>query len=420
MPADTDSWRRHQGVVLPALVLLAASACSTIDDSPEPDALDTARPDVSIADTALSPDTEADVADATATPDVPAPTPDAAPSDVDDTTEADTEAPDAAPDVDADVLPAPECGDGTCDDAEDCRSCAADCGPCASICGDGTCDDGEDCTGCADDCGACADNEAPGFVPVEVGTFLMGSPDTEPGRYPQEVVRSVTLTQPLLVAATEVTQEAWFTLMGNNPSFVDACGAGCPVEFVNWFEALAYANALSRTYGFPECYALEGCDTVPGNGMVCATVTVATDTGAVGDCRGYRLQTEAEWEYVARAGRGEAWPCGDDDTCVRRIGWYEVNSSNRTHQVNSLQPNAFGLYDTHGNVWEWAWDGYVADLSPDPITNPAGDDAAPERAIRGGSWINTIRATRSATRVGLPPDTRNGHLGFRLVRTNTR
>ena len=424
MPVDLHVSRMNH-VALALVLLVGVPACSTIEDGPEQDAAeaDTAV-DVAVNDVALTPDVSEDPA-----PDAPpadATLEDTAPDagDASDASSDDVPTPDAQADAEADTVPSPDtapaCGDGVCDDSEDCARCEADCGACAAVCGDGQCDDGETCTTCDADCGACADNEAPGFIPIDVGTYLMGSPDTEPGRYEQEVVRSVTLTRPLQVALTEVTQEAWFTQMGNNPSFVDACGAGCPVEFVNWYEALAYANALSEAYGFPACYVLEGCDTVPGNGMVCDTVGVTAESGLVLDCDGYRLPTEAEWEYLARGGRGEAWPCGDDSDCVRRIAWYEVNSSGRTHQVNSLQPNAFGLYDTHGNVWEWAWDGYVAELSDEAVVDPTGDDAAPERAIRGGSWINTIRATRSATRVGLPPETRNGHLGFRLVRTDLR
>jgi formylglycine-generating enzyme required for sulfatase activity len=229
-----------------------------------------------------------------------------------------------------------------------------------------------------------------GYVRIAPGTFVMGSPESEEGRFDNESQHSVTITRAFCMKATEVTQGEWQAVMGSNPSKFANCGANCPVEQVNWDDAVGYANALSRREGLPECYA------------------GSTFTGLT--CTGYRLPTEAEWEYAARAGTTAA-NYGNIDT----VAWYTANSGAATHPVVQKQPSAFGLYDMLGNVWEWTGDhpGEYADA----VTDPTGPATGSYRVFRGGSWYTAARHARAALRGNDAPGTRDFVLGFRLSRT---
>jgi formylglycine-generating enzyme required for sulfatase activity len=249
------------------------------------------------------------------------------------------------------------------------------------------------------------------FVTIPAGTFTMGSPASEPDRDGDETQHEVVLTRSFELQATEVTQGQWDALMGTNPSHFSSCGADCPVERVTWYEALAYCNALSRDRGRQECYALTGCDGAPGTGMRCDSVTF------VGlDCQGYRLPTEAEWEYAARAGTTSAWHNGNDASAVAGIAWYYANSGRRTHVVATRAPNDRGLYDVAGNVWEWCWDGFGS-YSTGTATDPLGDEGGTYRVRRGGSWSFDAWVCRAANRGYGGPGFRNDYLGFRLARS---
>jgi formylglycine-generating enzyme required for sulfatase activity len=191
--------------------------------------------------------------------------------------------------------------------------------------------------------------------------------------------------------ATEVTQGEWQAVMGSNPSHFKNCGANCPVEQVSWDDAVGYANALSRREGLPECYA------------------GSTFTGLT--CTGYRLPTEAEWEYAARAGTTTATHA-DRGT----VAWFSENSGSETHPVGQKQPNAWGLYDMLGNVWEWT-SGWYDRYPSGPVADPTGTGAGLNRVYRGGSWRLNARYARAAYRDNDRPVNRSNALGFRLVRT---
>ncbi|MEZ4464780.1 MAG: formylglycine-generating enzyme family protein [bacterium] len=226
------------------------------------------------------------------------------------------------------------------------------------------------------------------------GTFPMGSPPEEAGRDDDETLRPVTLTRALWVMESEVTQGQWIAVMGEpNPASFKACGPRCPVEQVSWLDAVAYANALSKKDGRSACYQV-------GKG----------DADLLPGCTGYRLPTEAEWEYAARA--GTAGPRHGD---AADVAWFDENSGGTTHPVGQKRPNAWGLYDMLGNVWEWTGDWHTLDPPP-PGPDPSGPPSGQSRVFRGGSWESDARRVRAANRFWWGPDVQNRIQGFRLVR----
>ncbi|MHC6202455.1 SUMF1/EgtB/PvdO family nonheme iron enzyme [Breznakiellaceae bacterium SP9] len=241
------------------------------------------------------------------------------------------------------------------------------------------------------------------MVRIQGGTFMMGSPASEPSRESDEVQHRVSVSS-FSIGKTEVTQKDYQAVMGNNPSSFK--GDTLPVETVTWYEAVAYCNARSRQEGLTPAYTIIGTN-------------VSWDRSA----NGYRLPTEAEWEYACRAGTTTPFSTGSNINTnqANYDGNYPYNGNSKgtyrqaTTAVGSFAPNSWGLYDMPGNVWEWCWDWY-GDYSSSPQTDPIGAASESYRVGRGGSWYYDAASLRSAGRYYGTPTYRSDYLGFRVVR----
>jgi formylglycine-generating enzyme required for sulfatase activity/serine/threonine protein kinase len=235
-----------------------------------------------------------------------------------------------------------------------------------------------------------------GMVLVPAGSFMMGSPAGEPWRDRDELQHEVQLTRSFWLSVNEATQAEYWELMQRNPSGFPACGSECPVEKVTWFDAIEFANARSEAEGFPPCYDASGN---------------VTGVDSVYDCQGYRLPTEAEWEYAARAGTSDAvyGPLND-------IAWYMANSRRGTRPVRQKLPNRWGLYDMMGNVKEWTHDRRLA-YSAGNLRDPVGVSASERQVFRGCGWNSGAMFCRVAVRYGENSMRRANSIGFRLART---
>ncbi len=232
-----------------------------------------------------------------------------------------------------------------------------------------------------------------GFVQIPSGNFTMGaSPgDTEAFDF-ESPTRQVTISRAFWLQAREVTQGEYSALMGNNPSHFTSCGSNCPVEEVSWEDAVGYANALSSKEGLTPCYDAMG----NFQGL---------------SCSGYRLPTEAEWEYAARAGT-----TGSRYGSPGMIAWTMDNSNSTTHPVGQLGPNAWGLYDMLGNVSEWTHDWYGS-YSGGAERDPTGASSGSNRVFRGSCWDNGAPFARASNRFESDPGYSFHILGFRLARS---
>ena len=245
------------------------------------------------------------------------------------------------------------------------------------------------------------------LVLVKGGTFAMGSPDAEVRREKDEKQHQVTIRD-FHLGTHEVTQKEYRKLMETEPSQFK--GDDLPVENVSWHDAVAYCNARSLKEGLTPAY----------------TITGTGDARAVTwnrEANGYRLPTEAEWEYACRAGTTTPFSTGGNVT-VEQANYYGTypydgypsgQYRSRTVPVGSFAPNPWGLYDMHGNVWEWCWDWYGA-YADGAATDPAGTASGTYRVNRGGGWNDFGRHLRSAYRAAYPPDNATFNLGFRLAR----
>ncbi|MDI6797913.1 MAG: formylglycine-generating enzyme family protein [Desulfatibacillaceae bacterium] len=235
------------------------------------------------------------------------------------------------------------------------------------------------------------------FAYIPPGTFTQGSPKEEPGRIEGEDLHQTTLTKGFYMMTTPVTQRHWEQLMGTYPSFFSACGLECPVENISWHDKQDFIRALNT----------------------------------IDPTRRYRLPTEAQWEYAARAGTTTAFHFGDCITTdqVNYDGRYPLREKRNyffvnvcpigefrqtTTQVKSFPPNAFGLYDMHGNVMEACQDWYE-EYTSDPVVDPQGPEMGLRRVYRGGAWNSDGKLVRSASRGRYMPEQWSPQRGFRLV-----
>jgi len=251
------------------------------------------------------------------------------------------------------------------------------------------------------------------LIRVEGGSFQMGSNDRQDfGASPPH---TVTLTG-FYIGKYPVTQDQYQAVMGSNPSNFKSTPASGeaqgrrPVENVTWYDAVEFCNKLSAKEGLQPVYTISG--RTPTTGYPITGGTVTPNTGA----NGYRLPTEAQWEYAARGGNGSPGNytyAGSNN--IGNVAWYSENSNGMTHEVGKKAPNGLGIYDMSGNVWEWCWDWY-GDYSSSAQTNPVGAVSGALRVMRGGSWFNPAENVRSAYRYYFDPLYRYVDFGFRLVR----
>jgi formylglycine-generating enzyme required for sulfatase activity len=230
------------------------------------------------------------------------------------------------------------------------------------------------------------------FVLIQPGKFMMGSnlsPTEIKDKYGGEAKwysdetpqHEVTITRPYYIQTTEVTQGQWKAVMGFNPSGLKNCGKNCPVEKVSWHDVEEFIKRLNQK---------EEADT-------------------------YRLPTEAEWEYACRAGSVTEFCFGEEKNKLDYYAWHNSNSDDWTHHVHRKRPNAWGIYDMHGNVWEWCQDWY-SDYPSEAVTDPIGPSSGSHRVSRGGSWRSAAMFCRSPHRYGVDPSYRRPNRGFRLVK----
>ena len=188
----------------------------------------------------------------------------------------------------------------------------------------------------------------------------------------------------------------------------------CPVNSVSWYDAAEYCNWLSAQEQLPR---EQWCYLPNKEGKYAEGMTLAPDYLKR---TGYRLPTEAEWEYACRAGADTRYAYGESDDLLGSYAWFDVNSLSKSHPVGSLKSNDLGLFDMHGNLWEWSADnfrdaGWQKGHPDESVTNPALDTNVQNRVLRGGSWFNYSRSSRSANRLRSTPDLRGQLNGFRVV-----
>ena len=236
----------------------------------------------------------------------------------------------------------------------------------------------------------------PEMILVEGGTFMMGSRDGESDEKP---IHEVTVSS-FWIGKYEVTQNEWMEVMGDNPS--EWKGENLPVENISWLDAVGYCNERSIREGLTPCYSGSG------DNIICNW-----------SANGYRLPTEAEWEYAARGGlksKGYKYSGSDNSNTV---AWHSGNSGRRTHEVGGRNPNELGIYDMSGNVWAWCWDWHDDSYySVSSSLDPRGPGIGSSRVFRGGSWYGIAGLCAVSNRGFIEPTYSHGNLGLRICRSS--
>jgi formylglycine-generating enzyme required for sulfatase activity len=238
------------------------------------------------------------------------------------------------------------------------------------------------------------------MVDIPGGRFLMGSPETEEGRYDRELLHEVTVSA-FRMMTTPATVSLYREIVAPEEDGSQEEDTH-PVTKISWLDAVNFCNALSEREGLPACYEIDG-DAVEW----------------IRDAGGYRLPTEAEWEHACRAGTTTRFWSGDTDEDLDRVGWYLGNSGWKLHPVAQKPANPWGLHDMHGNVLEWCWDQW-GDYDTNAPPDPRGADKGDGRVLRGGSFGFEPRGARSACRFSYWPTVRFVNVGFRCVRRPVR
>ena len=236
------------------------------------------------------------------------------------------------------------------------------------------------------------------------GTFFMGSAADDAQAYDSEKPQHDVTVSGFAIGRYAVTRELYREVVKDSPRQWEEGqdDAGLPANDVTWFDAVTFCNQLSERQGLTTCYRIDD-----------------TNVSWHRDANGYRLPTEAEWEYAARAGTQTRWFCGDEPTELAPYAWFDEGVRRRPHSVCKKMPNPWGLYDMAGNVYEWCWDWY-REYDAVPVTDPSGPANGVRRVLRGGTYMRGVRNLWSANRLRLGPEDRDVGIGFRVVRRPRR